>query len=399
MENGYDHIPFYESLNPDEKAILAKEMAQNPEMKTAFGNWRAFSREIQARLDTHVPDREVLVLYALAQEDASLLTDEEQALVTAFTPAIEKAKADYPALSQIVAHIQQQHQGFEDIWQEETQHSSAPSPLRLVKSATESTSGYNASNTDAPKIRTLSYYTMRIAAAVAVVGLAAWFAFSRMNPTPVDENLVAIATHAGETRVVTLPDGSTVRLNENSQLSYNKQKSRIVELEGKGFFDVVKNPSAPFSVRTSNATTQVLGTSFAVEAPENNTVVTLVYGKVALTSHQQNHRTVILNAGEQSQVQGINEQPSAPHKVDLTQQLAWSGQFFFRETRLQDIAQQLGAYYKVQIDVPANLQDERVEGTFAFNQSVVQILHDVAASVGAKVRPSASNVYSIQKSN
>ena len=72
-----------------------------------------------------------------------------------------------------------------------------------------------------------------------------------------------------EKRVVKLPDGSTVTLNENSSLRFAKGETapnRDVELTGEAFFEVEKNPDRPFIVSTDAGTITVLGTSFNVYA-------------------------------------------------------------------------------------------------------------------------------------
>lgn len=66
-----------------------------------------------------------------------------------------------------------------------------------------------------------------------------------------------------------LPDGSTVLLNEGSELSYSTsfgKQAREVTLTGEGYFDVQHNLSKPFKVLTGNVTTTVLGTAFNIKA-------------------------------------------------------------------------------------------------------------------------------------
>ncbi|HAK75940.1 MAG TPA: iron dicitrate transport regulator FecR [Runella sp.] len=68
---------------------------------------------------------------------------------------------------------------------------------------------------------------------------------------------------------ISLQDGSTIALYPKSRIRYPqpfRAQLREVYLEGKAFFDITKNPQQPFWVYTDYISTQVLGTSFMVQA-------------------------------------------------------------------------------------------------------------------------------------
>lgn len=82
-----------------------------------------------------------------------------------------------------------------------------------------------------------------------------------------------------------LPDGSLVKLNSNSSISFPAQFSdsiREVKLIGQAFFDVEHNEKLPFVVTSGDLKIKVLGTSFDVNSkPENKEQkVSLLTGKV-----------------------------------------------------------------------------------------------------------------------
>src|SRR5690606_33837898 len=86
---------------------------------------------------------------------------------------------------------------------------------------------------------------------------------------------------------VTLPDGTQVNLNYESQLKFPKVfegNIRKVELIGEAFFEVVKNDTMPFIVKTGDVETEVLGTSFNIRSYERGQTaeVSLVTGKVKI---------------------------------------------------------------------------------------------------------------------
>jgi len=85
-----------------------------------------------------------------------------------------------------------------------------------------------------------------------------------------------------------LPDSSKVWLNPGSSISYSDaygKKVREIRLEGEAFFDVVRNTGKPFIIRTGKMTTEVLGTSFNVQARKDSKQfeVSVVSGTVAVS--------------------------------------------------------------------------------------------------------------------
>ncbi|WP_142784834.1 FecR family protein [Changchengzhania lutea] len=91
-------------------------------------------------------------------------------------------------------------------------------------------------------------------------------------------------TAYGEILDISLPDGTQVKLNSNSVLSYNNDDVRKVVLEGEAFFNVEKKPStqAKFLVITDDLKVKVYGTSFNVNNRNTRTQVFLEEGKIAL---------------------------------------------------------------------------------------------------------------------
>lgn len=64
-----------------------------------------------------------------------------------------------------------------------------------------------------------------------------------------------------------LPDQSIVYLHPKASLSYPKifdQDSRTVTMNGDCFFEITKNPSRPFIIRSNRLLTKVWGTSFSI---------------------------------------------------------------------------------------------------------------------------------------
>lgn len=146
--------------------------------------------------------------------------------------------------------------------------------------------------------RHIRWYTKWLwsAACVALISAGIWWTFdfsdavpARLNLSlraaepPVSQNSIARFT---DRQVVRLPDGSSIFLNDGSELSYTPSSfgltSREVELHGEGFFDIVSDPSRPFYVKTGKVVTKVLGTAFNVKFVDGSAEVrvTVTRGKV-----------------------------------------------------------------------------------------------------------------------
>ncbi|MGF6847765.1 transmembrane sensor [Chitinophaga sp. W3I9] len=128
------------------------------------------------------------------------------------------------------------------------------------------------------------YKRMAVAAAVLLAVLSAWWLLPVTKPVP---TLTAALpkTQQSSNKIITLPDGSVVTLNENSQLDYPAAfdgGSREVYLRGEAFFEVAHDKNKPFLVHTGAIVTRVLGTSFNIRAAGDASpiAVTVTTGKV-----------------------------------------------------------------------------------------------------------------------
>jgi ferric-dicitrate binding protein FerR (iron transport regulator) len=113
-----------------------------------------------------------------------------------------------------------------------------------------------------------------------IVGLVAfYFLFNTFQ-----SNEVIHKAGFGEIINLKLSDGTTVVLNGNSELKYNKENPRDVTLKGEAYFKVKSKPStnAKFWVTTNDLKVEVFGTQFNVNTRNKKTNVLLDEGSVSL---------------------------------------------------------------------------------------------------------------------
>ncbi len=97
--------------------------------------------------------------------------------------------------------------------------------------------------------------------------------------------LTRISTAPGQQEIVMLPDGSEVKMNGTSNLSFNEKtwaENREVSISGEAFFQVKKGSS--FVVNTEFGSVTVLGTSFNVKTRNEKLEVVCYTGKVNVAS-------------------------------------------------------------------------------------------------------------------
>lgn len=164
-------------------------------------------------------------------------------------------------------------------------------------------------------------------------------------PTQEVEYNVLTTSKQGNIKIV-LYDGSLVWLNAGSELRYPNtfvENQRVVYLKGEAYFDVTKDRSHPFIVKTISSEISVLGTSFNVNARENSCVTTLVEGRVRMKHGIKD--SVELRAGQQAWVAGTEK--IRVQEVDTRYYTSWMNNMFaFRETSLREIAMVLEDWYE-----------------------------------------------------
>jgi len=144
--------------------------------------------------------------------------------------------------------------------------------------------------TDTPAGRGVDGLVRRLGVAAAtvaalLVGGLVWIGSNGALFTDAETSRI-YETIKGETRAVSLADGSVVHLNTSSAVSvaYTAER-RLIRLErGQAYFDVHKAPSRPFVVAVSGAEVEAVGTAFDVEAFGPELAVTVVEGEVLVRS-------------------------------------------------------------------------------------------------------------------
>ena len=224
----------------------------------------------------------------------------------------------------------------------------------------------------------------RAAAAVFVLAVLTWFVVQYIS----GPNMIEVATLTNETKEVKLPDGSTIWLNGNSTLRYAEDmktaQQREVTLTGEAFFEVAKNKEKPFIIEALKTKTEVLGTSFNIQARKEaeSVSVSVVTGKVRFSKGTK-REPLYLEPGTEGIYTHANDQLQKA-KTENQNFLSWkTGQLQFNNTTLQEVLDDLGRHYGVQFALKnKQLADQRITTSFENEPledvlSVLQTLLDV----------------------
>jgi ferric-dicitrate binding protein FerR (iron transport regulator) len=161
-------------------------------------------------------------------------------------------------------------------------------------------------------------------ALVVFLGAGAWlYLASRPAEQPVAKP-GEVATSLSKTRV-TLPDGTSVILNKQSRISYNKNfgvTKRDIVLTGEAYFEVARNESMPLVVTAGPVKITVLGTAFNVRAYTGDSTIetSLIRGSIEVSSTNDPDRTILMRPLEKivfsrAPVPTVAEASGKPDKV------------------------------------------------------------------------------------
>jgi transmembrane sensor len=202
-----------------------------------------------------------------------------------------------------------------------------------------------------------------------------------------------MTTRIGEFREVELPDRSILNLNTDSQVEvdFGDTQRRIRLLKGEAFFEVAHNATRPFVVYAGDKQVTAVGTAFAVRWTENELVVTVSEGRVAVStgpgdasppgggpsiSGSAEHfpsPDALVEAGQRLALPA-----SASTKLievvserELTRELAWRlGLLEFEKAPLADVVREMERYTTLDIEIlDEDLKDLKFGGIFRIGET------------------------------
>jgi transmembrane sensor len=169
----------------------------------------------------------------------------------------------------------------------------------------------------------------------------------------ISPNAPQYGTGIAETRIITLPDGSSVTLGAHSSITvdYKGAERRVILSSGEALFDVIHDARRPFIVDAGMTQVRDLGTAFDVNRASGSVRIGVIEGKVQVSGIAGTNRPPITVSGGEGvqllQVNGAAGMSPASVLVRSPEAAgAWrDGRLVFDNVRLADLSADVNRYY------------------------------------------------------
>lgn len=219
----------------------------------------------------------------------------------------------------------------------------------------------------------------------AIVILLLGFGFLAKHYVIITPELLTASTQ-NEKMEILLPDGSSVFLNEHTELTYPEKfnrRSRNVKLKGEGYFNVMPDPAKPFQVNVADrAYVEVIGTSFNIQTANDLEIVKVqvVEGKVAFSSADNRSERVILVREDQAILK--TGSISKNDQVDRNF-LSWkTGILYFNQDPIDKVVEELSGFYNQEIILRGNKNQNLIFTSTIDNQDLESVLEELELILG-----------------
>ncbi len=193
----------------------------------------------------------------------------------------------------------------------------------------------------------------------------------------------------------TLPDGTQVWLNANSQITFPEQfadNERLITTKGEVYLEVTKS-TKPFIISTNGIETKVLGTSLNINGYNpKETFTTLFTGKVAVTN---GNTSMELTPGQAVSATLDQLHKYKPH---LEKTISWKNNiFYFDNEDIRTILSELERWYDVEFEFADRLNSSKLySGVIDRNLSLQQALEILNFSTSYKLTISNNKTIHVQ---
>ena len=193
--------------------------------------------------------------------------------------------------------------------------------------------------------------------------------------------MLTVFTSNKEQKECTLPDGTTIRLNSGSKITYPskfKDTTRIVTLEGEAYFAVTGNPKQPFIVKTGSLSVKVLGTKFNISAYPGNdkAVATLNSGSIQVDTREGEGDSRYILIPNQQIIYNKTDRSVLVNTV-TEETVGWKdGLLIFQDATFNDIMNTLQRRFDVSIEYDKQIfPNVTCTVKFVHHESLTEILN------------------------
>ncbi len=255
---------------------------------------------------------------------------------------------------------------------------------------------------DFSKIRRLSNFITKIAAVLFIPLLAfSLYLYFYKSELKINNKLVTYYANSGIKSRLVLDDGTQVWINSDSHIKVPAEfdsDKRVIYLFGEAFFNVAKDVSKPFIVKTSKmVSVEVKGTSFNVSSynDDNFVYVTLVDGSVDFlinNEYSPNTQRINMVPNELLSYNAISGK-YVKTSVDPYISTSWKeGWLCFDNTTLREVSRKLSRWYGVNVIIKSpSLNNLSLTAKFS-SEPISQVMELIKGSININYSIVDSNV-------
>lgn len=270
-----------------------------------------------------------------------------------------------------------------------------------IKSELRITKNYNSKKKDTRGAKKKRNFPLA-AAVVLFVGLAfsVLFIMSQFESGQV-ENTVTKATFTPQNITKSTPkgrkfrmnlnDGSFVHMNSVSTIIYPNRfadNNREIEIQGEAYFDIHRDENRPFIIKVKEYSVEVLGTSFNIEAyeDEDDFSVTVESGTVKVNLGNKGEGSTILEKGQKLVYNPItNVTEIFDVKSDVA--ISWrQGILRFDSTPLGKVEKTIERWYGIDLVINnSDLYKKTITGTH-LNENLKSVIETLTFATGSEYK-------------
>lgn len=235
---------------------------------------------------------------------------------------------------------------------------------------------------------------IRIAVALLIcitLAGAGYFALQSQSvetPTEQTNTVRTITTQHDQHRLVTLSDGTHIRLNSNSAIAIPNpfpDGERMVSLTGEAWFDVATDKDRPFKIQAGQAAIQVLGTEFNVKMDETagNIQVAVAEGKVSLNNTTRKDESSAILTKNTYAVYDVDSREILIEHTPVENYMSWiNGKLFFYNEPLWVVSRYIERLYNVSFQFEKETLKELPLSTNMARENLSSVLDIIAQTLG-----------------
>ncbi len=230
-----------------------------------------------------------------------------------------------------------------------------------------------------PKRRFYSSNLFKIAAVgFLLIAMNLAFYLFREKPAPKSVAWQEIVVPRGNRMKITLPDSTSIWLNNETKLRYTSNFSstnRLVELSGEAYFDVHHNSIHPFIVQVGEQQIEVFGTRFSVTAyPEDRFIETaLISGSVLFKNNKEiNGNSEFKLEPGNSLIYDKQKNSISNQKIQTSYYEYWeNGVYVFKDEKFENLAEKIKRIFNVELVFEDEyLKNKKFTGTIHINDNI-----------------------------